>query len=141
MINKLNSVLQMAQKEIILNIEYKYGDFENIILNAIWHLEENEKDIVSVLDIQTRINTVESKEWAYTTVKTVMDRLVQKALISRLKQGKKYFYKSSFSRIEMGEMNVRKIIKQYYNGNMQEFMVNAEGICSRVLVPADVKAI
>ena len=123
-----------------MNIEYKYGDFENIILNAIWHLEENEKDIVSVLDIQTRINTVESKEWAYTTVKTVMDRLVQKALISRLKQGKKYFYKSSFSRLEAGEMNMRKIVKQYYNGDMKEFMANAEELCSRVLMSADVKA-
>lgn len=123
-----------------MNIEYKYGDFENIILNAIWHLEENEKDIVSVLDIQTRINTVESKEWAYTTVKTVMDRLVQKALISRLKQGKKYFYKSSFSRHEMGEMNIRKIVKQYYNGDMQEFMARVEDLGSRVFMPADVQA-
>lgn len=122
-----------------MDIEYKYGDFENIILNAIWYLEENGKDIVSVSDIQTRINTVEMKEWAYTTVKTVMDRLAQKAFISRLKQGKKYFYKSSFSRFEMGEMNIRKIIKQYYNGNMQEFMVNAEEICSRVFVSSDVK--
>ncbi len=121
-----------------MNIEYKYGDFENIILNAIWHLEENGKDIVSVADIQTRINTVEVKEWAYTTVKTVMDRLVQKALISRLKQGKKYFYKSSFSRFEMGEMNIRKIVKQYYNGNMQEFMTNAEELCSKSLITADV---
>lgn len=121
-------------------MEYKYGDFENIILNAIWHLEENGKDIVSVSDIQQRINTVESKEWAYTTVKTVMDRLVQKALISRLKQGKKYFYKSSFSRIEMGEISIRKIIKQYYNNDMQEFIINAEKTCKKVLVAIDVEA-
>jgi len=123
-----------------LDIEYKYGDFENIILNAIWHLEESGKDIVSVLDIQTRINTVESKTWAYTTVKTVMDRLVQKTLISRLKQGKKYFYKSSFPRIEMGEMNIRKVIKQYYNDNTQEFMTSAENICKESLITADVQA-
>lgn len=122
-----------------MGIDYKYGDFENIILNAIWHLEESGKDIVSVLDIQTRINTVESKEWAYTTVKTVMDRLVQKALISRLKQGKKYFYKSSFSRLDMGNMNIKKIIRQYYNDNMQEFMVHAEKICQDVFVKIDVK--
>ncbi len=129
-----------AEKEINLNIEYKYGDFENIILNAIWHLEENGKDIVSVSDIQTRINTFESKTWAYTTVKTVMDRLVQKAFISRLKQGKKYFYKSSFSRLEMGEMNVRKIIKQYYNDNSQEFMMTAENICKEIYIPANVQS-
>jgi predicted transcriptional regulator len=122
-----------------LGIDYKYGDFENIILNAIWHLEESGKDIVSVLDIQTRINAVEGKEWAYTTVKTVMDRLVQKALISRLKQGKKYFYKSSFSRLEMGSMNIRKIIKQYYNDNMQEFMINAENVCQNVFVNVTTK--
>jgi len=123
-----------------LNIEYKYGDFENIILNAIWHLEEDGKDIVSVLDIQTRINDIESKTWAYTTVKTVMDRLVQKALISRLKQSKKYFYKSSFSRLEMGEMNVRKVMKQYYNNNAQEFMMTAENICKEAFITSNVQS-
>lgn len=123
-----------------MNIEYKYGDFENIILNAIWYLEENGKDVVSVLDIQTRINAVESKTWAYTTVKTVMDRLVQKALISRLKQSKKYFYKSSYSRLEMGEMNIRKIIKQYYNDDSQEFMMTAESICKEAFIPANVQS-
>lgn len=123
-----------------MNIEYKYGDFENIILNAIWHLEEDGKDIVSVLDIQTRINDIESKTWAYTTVKTVMDRLVQKALISRLKQSKKYFYKSSFSRLEMGEMNVRKVMKQYYNNNAQEFMMTAENICKEAFITSNVQS-
>jgi len=122
-----------------LEIEYKYGDFENIILNAIWHLEESGKDIVSVLDIQNRINIIESKTWAYTTVKTVMDRLAQKALVSRLKQGKKYFYKSSFARLEMGEMNLRKVIKQYYNDNMQEFMIATENICKETFVPVNAK--
>lgn len=129
----------MAKKEINLDIEYKYGDFENIILNAIWHLEENGKDVVSVLDIQTRINSIESKTWAYTTVKTVMDRLVQKALISRLKQSKKYFYKSSYSRFEVGEMNIRKIVKQYYNNDSQEFMTTAENICKEVFISANVQ--
>ena len=123
-----------------MNIEYKYGDFENIILNAIWHLEENGKDIVSVLDIQTRINDIESKTWAYTTVKTVMDRLVQKALISRLKQSKKYFYKSSFSRLEMGEMNIRKVMKQYYNNNAQEFIMTAENICKEAFITSNVQS-
>ena len=123
-----------------MNIEYKYGDFENIILNAIWYLEEDGKDIVSVLDIQTRINDIESKTWAYTTVKTVMDRLVQKALISRLKQSKKYFYKSSFSRLEMGEMNIRKVMKQYYNNNAQEFIMTAENICKEAFITSNVQS-
>lgn len=118
-------------------MDYKRGDLENVILNAIWHMEENGKDVVAVADVQERINSTESKKWAYTTVKTVMDRLVQKALVSRLKQGKKYFYKSSFSRMELGQINIRKVIKQYYNGNIQEFMSAAEGICEDLFVSVE----
>ena len=109
-------------------MEYKYGDFENIILNGIWSLEETGKDIVSVADVQDQINSTEEKTWAYTTVKTVMDRLTSKALISRLKQGKKFFYKSSRARAEMGEMSIQKIVKQYYNGDVNKFLAHTKAL-------------
>lgn len=118
-------------------MDYKRGDLENVILNAIWHMEENGKDIVSVGDVQQRINDLEIKKWAYTTVKTVMDRLVQKALVSRLKQGKKYFYKSSFSRAELGRLNIQKVIKQYYNGNIQEFLEATQHISQDVFASVE----
>lgn len=115
-------------------MEFKRGDLENVILNAIWHMEENGKDVVSVSDVQERINEAEAKDWAYTTVKTVMDRLVKKALVSRLKKGKKFFYKSSCSRLELGSFNIRKIIKQYYNDDMKQFMQAAESVCKEIFV-------
>lgn len=121
-----------------MNIEYKYGDFENIILNAIWHLEENSKPVVSVKDVLKEINETPEKTWAYTTVKTVMDRLVKKSFVSRLKQGKKYFYKTRYSRIETGAMNIKKLIMQYYNNNEKEFIFHAKAICDETILKANV---
>lgn len=121
-----------------MDIEYKYGDFENMILNAIWYLEENSKPVVSVNDVAKKINENPEKTWAYTTVKTVMDRLVKKALVSRLKQGKKYFYKSRYSRLEAGAMNIKKVIMQYYNNNEEEFIFHAKAVCEDFLLKVNV---
>lgn len=121
-----------------MDIEYKYGDFENIILNAIWYLEENSKPIVSVSDVVNKINENPEKTWAYTTVKTVMDRLVKKSLVSRLKQGKKYFYKSRYSRLETGAMHIKKLVMQYYNDNEKEFIIHAKALCENSLMKVNV---
>ncbi len=99
-----------------------HGSLENTILNAIWFMEETNREIISVSDIQNRINLLNKQNWAYTTVKTVMDRLVEKTYITRLKKGKKYYYRSVYSRDEMGRKSILKIVKQYYNNDMESML-------------------
>lgn len=97
-----------------------HGSLENIILNAIWNFEEVQQELISVSDIQSKINAINiDQQWAYTTVKTVMDRLVDKGIINRVKQGKKFFYRSVNSRVELGKESIIKIARQYYNNDLE----------------------
>lgn len=113
-----------------------HGSLENIILNALWDIEGEESfKLIDVSEIQEKINSNE-QNWAYTTVKTVLDRLVDKEIIERIKHGKKYSYRSVLSRDEMGEQALKKVLEQYYKGNIDELMKNAQKIRESIMVLA-----
>jgi predicted transcriptional regulator len=110
----------------------KQGDLENLIMNALWHnnpngvgpdADENERGsvegLVDVQLIQDWINQ-SNRQWAYTTVKTVLDRLVEKGLVTRNKKGKKFFYGASVGRDEAGLMALEKLLRQYYQNNLSQ---------------------
>ena len=71
-----------------------HGTLENEIMNAVWSIEEGidgfSTSEISVSDILNFINRTGAKK-AYTTVKTVMDRLVEKQFLVRTKSGKKFY--------------------------------------------------
>ncbi|MBR6163927.1 BlaI/MecI/CopY family transcriptional regulator [bacterium] len=102
---------------------YTHGSLENEILNAVWSIEENEAEAstISVNEVQDSINQTGNIR-AYTTVKTVMDRLVDKKILNRQKKGKKFFYNSAFSRKEMAKTAIRHIAGQYFNNDIRSFM-------------------
>lgn len=104
-------------------MKFNQGTLENIILNAVWNMEEletGEENLVDVASVKDRINLENQQNWAYTTVKTVMDRLVEKSFVDRYKVGKKYYYKSTISRDFFGNEAIKKVAKQYYNGNLED---------------------
>ncbi|MCS6268063.1 MAG: BlaI/MecI/CopY family transcriptional regulator [Vampirovibrio sp.] len=104
------------------SMDLKQGDLENLILNALWDLEQEGNTKVFVGDVQDRIKT-EKRMWAYTTVKTVMDRLVDKTLASRSKEGKKYFYASLTSRDNASYTALKKLVQQYFKGDLDGLAV------------------
>ena len=106
-------------------MELKQGDLENIILNALWLMEEEGVPKIDVKGVQDKIKS-DRQSWAYTTVKTVLDRLVDKELVFRIKDGKKYLYKTVMSRKRAGEDAVKKLVKQYYRGNFKDMIAAAE---------------
>ena len=101
-----------------ITMNYTHGSLENEILKTIWMLEEIESSDVSVTEVQEIINRNSSVSRAYTTVKTVMDRLVEKNMLVRYKQGKKFFYKTVSSRDEMAQEAIKKLASQYFNNDM-----------------------
>lgn len=105
-----------------------HGSLENIILNAVWNTEEHMENPISVAEVQGKINNINDQSWAYTTVKTVLDRLVDKGLIDRIKNGKKYFYKSMVSRDELGKKSIKKLAKQYYNNDIRTLLRAVETV-------------
>ena len=110
---------------------FTHGTLENEILNAVWAMEENginAKDI-SVSEVLSQINDSGNVR-AYTTVKTVMDRLVDKKLLKRHKIGKKFCYKSVESREEMAATAINKLAGQYFNNDVHSLMRALEKQCT-----------
>ena len=103
-------------------MNYTHGSLENEILKTVWNIEDNEERDVSVTEVQETINNNSKNDRAYTTVKTVMDRLVDKNMLVRYKQGKKFLYKSVSSRDEMAQKAIKKLVGQYFNNDVRSLM-------------------
>lgn len=109
-----------------------HGTLENEIMNAVWSVEEGTDGFsateISVSDILNFINKTGAKK-AYTTVKTVMDRLVEKQLLIRTKSGKKFCYNSTTSRRESANAAIKRLANQYFNNDVKLLMKALEKEC------------
>lgn len=100
-------------------MNYSHGSLENHIMNVIWAIEEDSTDDnISVNTVLQKMNNSGSVR-AYTTVKTVMDRLVSKGFLVRYKVGKKFCYKSTSSRIQLGKLAIEKLASQYFRNDIK----------------------
>ena len=93
------------------------GTLEIDILNSIWDLTSSEED--KDISIQDVVDYLSSKgiERAYTTIKTVLDRLTVKSILVRYRVGKKFFYKATMQREEMALDAVKKVMENFFDGN------------------------
>ena len=73
-------------------------------------------------------------ERAYTTIKTVMDRLTIKSILVRYKVGKKFFYKAAMDRREMTLESVKTLADQFFGGSYTSLLRFVERECSEYLV-------
>ena len=107
-----------------------HGALENTILNAIWYIEENKlsKDI-TVNDIYELVNRTDAPR-AYTTIKTVMDRLVEKELLIRTKNGKKFSYQTTKSRNETAHKAILKLANTYFNDDLSLLHEAVQKVCN-----------
>ncbi len=121
-------VVLYSKKENQMN--YSHGSLENEILSAVWFMEEAENNMadISVNEVLEMINNSGNIR-AYTTAKTVMDRLVEKSILLRYKKGKKFYYKSIASREEMAQSAIKKLTKQYFNNDIRSLMKALEKEC------------
>lgn len=88
---------------------------ELLCLRALWSLEEaNVKQVQKVV--------AESRPLAYTTIMTVLDRLVRKGKLSRRKAGRAFVYRPQESREEMRRVAVRELLEGFFDGSEQELL-------------------
>ena len=98
------------------------GSLELEIMNAIWTmLEENEDRNIAISDVVSMLENNGCTR-AYTTIKTVMDRLVSKGTLSRFKCGKKFCYTTTINRFEATMMSVEKISEQFFCGSYTDMI-------------------
>jgi len=102
------------------------GLFESewAILQAVWEIEP-----CAAPTVQEALQ--KKKNWSYSTVKTIMDRMVKKGLLKKEKVCNLYFYRSSISEIQAQRGEVMRTLKRAFNGTltpMMQFLLEHEDI-------------
>ena len=83
---------------------------ELLCLQALWSLEEGNVRAVREIVAQTR-------PLAYTTIMTVLDRLVRKGKLTRRKVGRAFVYSPEMSRDAMRQAAVRELVESFFDGS------------------------
>ncbi len=84
-------------------------------LNALWTLGEG--NVKQVREIVTA-----SRPLAYTTIMTVLDRLVRKGKLDRRKVGRAYTYAPRMPRDEMRRTAIRELVAGFFGGSERELL-------------------
>jgi predicted transcriptional regulator len=88
---------------------------ELMCLRALWSLQEGNVKAVQQVVAQTR-------PLAYTTIMTVLDRLVRKGMLTRRKVGRAFVYAPQASRDTMRRAAVRELLEGYFDGSEEELI-------------------
>jgi BlaI family penicillinase repressor len=100
----------------------KLTEPEWIVMNALWDKHPaRARDIVEMLP--------SSVNWAYTTVKTMLDRLVEKKAVSKSKKGNAGLYEPRLSRRQARRTALKLVLDRAFDGAfgpMMHFLVEDE---------------
>jgi len=88
---------------------------ELLCLKSLWSLGEGNVTDVRLIVTQTR-------PLAYTTIMTVLDRLVRKGKVSRRKVGRAFVYKPEASRDEMRRTAIAELLDGFFDGSEGELL-------------------
>ncbi len=80
---------------------------------------------VSVRELLDRINRKRKPKLAYTTVMTVMSRLVEKQALTRRRQGRGYVYEPAVS--DTAGLAVRQVVREFGDEAVAHFVEEARG--------------
>lgn len=89
-------------------------------LKALWRLGDGTvKDVRGVLTERRRL--------AYTTVMTVLDRLVKRGTIERRKHGRSFVYTPVVARNELRRLAVRDFLDTFFDGSEEALRAFLDG--------------
>lgn len=85
-------------------------------LKALWALREG-----NVRDVQQVV--AQTRPLAYTTIMTVLDRLVRKGNVARRKVGRAFVYRPETPRDEMRRAAIRELLDSFFDGSEEELIL------------------
>jgi len=94
------------------------------IMKVVW-----EKEPCAAGTVQESL--VESRSWAYSTVKTTMDRMVEKGFLEIEKIRNLQLFKSRISEVDARRGEFHKMLKRAFDGAltpMMQFLIEHEGL-------------
>lgn len=83
------------------------GELESDVMEIVWQ----SKEPISVRTVTQSLQ--KNRQIAYTTVMTIMGRLVEKGLLKRKESGKAYIYQPAYSKEKFLSRVSRQIIKNF----------------------------
>ena len=89
------------------------------ILQKVWELEP-----CAAPTVQEAL--ADAKGWAYTTVKTMMDRMVKKGLLKTEKIRNLYLYRSAVTQSQARKSEITRTLKRAFDGTftpMMQFLI------------------
>jgi BlaI family transcriptional regulator, penicillinase repressor len=92
------------------------------ILQKVWELEP-----CAAPTVQEALQT--EKAWAYTTVKTMMDRMVKKGLLKTERIRNLYLYSSVVTQSQARKSEIARMLKRAFDGTftpMMQFLIENE---------------
>jgi predicted transcriptional regulator len=95
------------------------GPLESEVMEIIW----SSKRPMTVRELVERINDGRPSPLAYTTVMTVMSRLVDKGALTRRREGRGYLYEATGS--DRAGIAVRNVIRQFGDSAVAHFVDEA----------------
>ena len=105
----------------------KLTEPEWIIMNVLW-----DRHPAKARGIVERLPA--GVNWAYTTVKTMLDRLVEKRAVKKSKRGKIAYYEPVLSRRQARRTALRTVLDQAFEGAfgpMMHFLAEDEDLSAR----------
>ena len=94
---------------------YQLTEGEWAIIRAVW---ENEP--CAAPTVQEELET--QKSWTYSTVKTMMDRMVIKGLLKTERIRNLIFYRSAITKIQAQRGEIMRTVKRAFNGALTPMM-------------------
>src|SRR3954452_19189445 len=88
---------------------------ELLCLSALWSLKEG-----NVKEVQRIVN--ESRPLAYTTIMTVLERLLRKGKLTRRKVGRAFIYSPTSERDEMRKHAIRELLDSFFDGSEEQLL-------------------
>ncbi len=106
-----------------------FSENEWLILEAVWVQEPCTAPAIQEILQQ-------EKNWAYTTVKTLMDRMVKKGLLKAEKVRTLYFYRAAVSPRQAKKREISRTLKRAFDGAltpMMQFLLEEESVSDQEL--------
>jgi BlaI family transcriptional regulator, penicillinase repressor len=103
-------------------IELTEGEWE--IMKVVWARQP-----CAAGDVQDEL--AKSRDWAYSTVKTLMDRMADKGLLKIEKIRNLQLFRSCIDQVEARRGEFRKMLKRAFDGAltpMMQFLIEQEGL-------------
>lgn len=88
---------------------------ELLCLKALWSLQE-----ASVTEVRRFV--AETKALAYTTVMTVLERLVRRGAVSRRKVGRAFVYLPQASRDSVRRLALAEFLETFFDGSEEQLL-------------------